>query len=224
MSAGVDDQSADLGTERWLRQALDNERERTRELEALVDKLRTSESFRIGQAISLAARFRLGRSLRFLIPRRYRMRLLASARPLPALGVGDASAATGGSGTPETVVFVSIEGDQERARRVLEQIEMLSTMLVAVDPVVISDLPDPERWAEGQIVVEHVIGYADWARFRPASEWGEYVAERIWSVLDEYAPQKVISLSAFAPSPGNSTAAVSPVILPAMGRSQTNRV
>jgi hypothetical protein len=224
MTTNFDEQAVEPETERWLRQALENERERTRELEALLEKLRTSESFRMGQAISLAARYRLGRSLRFLIPRRYRLRLLASAQPLPTLLSGDATKHMGPSGTPETVVFVCIEGDSGRARQALDQVERLATMLVALRPVVISDVPDPERWAEAQLVIEHVIGYDDWTRFRPAAEWGEYVAERISSVLEEYASQKVISLSAFGPSPAASAAAMAPVVLPMMGRSQTNLV
>jgi hypothetical protein len=217
----VEAESFDGGTERWLRHALENERQRSRDLQGQLDQLKSSESFRIAQAISVAARYRLGRSLRFLIPRRHRRRLLGEAEPLPAQ---PAQGRTGASGGVDTVVFISIEGDANRGHHALDQIEMLTTMLVAVRPVVVSDVPDPERWADRRLVIEHVIPYAAWVRFRPAAEWGAYVAERIASVIDEYAARRIITLSAFGPAPATSAAMLAPVILPAMGRSHSNQV
>jgi len=206
--------------ERRLRHALDEERSRSRKLEQELARLRRSEAFRIGHAVAIVGRYRVGRALRFILPRRYRLRLLARAE-LPA---GTPWASDGKSGSAETVVFLAIGGDEDRASRALERIWMLMDMLEAVEPVVVSDIASAELGGERPVAMEHVVPLADWMRFRPAGEWGEYVAERIASVLDEYAPRSVISLSSIDESLAVSSAALSPVILRAMGHSQRNAV
>ena len=88
----------------------------------------------------------------------------------------------------------------------------------------ISDTADLKVDSEHRLVIEHVVPLDEWKRFRPAGDWGAYVAERITSVIEEYGGGTVISLSPVDGAAATAIAALSPVVLPAMGRSHTNLV
>jgi hypothetical protein len=210
--------------EALLRRALDEERARADQLEDDLARTLRSQSFRIGHMVTIAARHRLGRALWPILPRRYRTRLMESMDVTLSVPPPGRILGWGPSGNAETVVFVSIHGDEQQARWALEKIRLLEEMVVAVKPVVLSDTVDSLVATASSLVIEHVISFDDWKRFRPAGEWGEYLARRTAAVLEEYGPATVISMSP-SDEPGPSAAAVlGPVIRPAMGRSETNLV
>ena len=217
----VEDPGEDGDDERWLRAALANEQARARNLEDQLAALKASESFRIGQAISIATGRRLGRAFGFLLGRSKRERLLAASRrlELPA-----AARSRSSPRTDEPVVFLCLNEGEEGTRRALEEISALVSMLVAVEPVVVTDAPDAEGLADRRFVVEHVVGFDEWVRLRPASEWGPYVARRVAGILAEYGARKVLSMPADEKSRATAVAFMSPAIVPAMGRSETNLV
>jgi hypothetical protein len=196
--------------------ALEAERERARRLEAQLDAIRRSESFRIGHAlVSLRRRVKFWRR---------------PAKPRPELPPGappaGAAAPVGGRRPTEERTVLLVALDAGAARGLGEELGRLSSMFVSFVPVVLADAATvPPEEAEG-IVVEHVIPLDQWRLRRPAIEWGTYVAQRIRRTLDEYEVDTMVALCApdATDRQAQLTAMLAPIALPGMAESEANLV
>jgi hypothetical protein len=180
--------------------------ERIRALEAEVAALRRSESFRLGEAM-----VSLGRpgEMRGALRRLFRPRAEDS---LPR--------AAGETGPPKAVerpgvLFVALGGGADA----VEQVERAATMLVAAEPVLLTDSDDAAAAAPG-FPVEHLIALDVWSRFRAPAEWCAYSAGRIAGIVEEYEIGTVVTLT--PPPTGELSAILAPVVLRSMSRSETN--
>lgn len=192
--------------------ALEAERERARKLEAQLDAIRRSESFRIGHAlVSLRRRVKFWRR---------------PAKPRPALPPGPAPAAPAAGRRSEERAVLLVALDAGAARGLGEELGRLSSMFVSFVPVVLADAATvPPEEADG-IVVEHVIPLEQWRLRRPAIEWGTYVAQRIRRTLDEYEVDTMVALCApdATDRQAQLTAMLAPIALPGMAESEANLV
>jgi hypothetical protein len=189
--------------------ALREERVRRQQLEAELDALRSSLSFRIGHALVMSRGLLLlafrKRSARSLLVRTKRLlrRLLGPSAPR------------------RKVLIVALDNSNGLA----EEVEALQSMLVQLEPILLADLGTAGDRGGPELTAEHLIPFEQWRVHRPPLEWGRYVAARITSIVDEHAPDMVVLLGSHEHRRlANLTAVLAPTVLSGIARSESNVV
>lgn len=195
--------------------ALDQERRRSAELEEELERLRKSEAFRVGHALVTMLRgFRLGR-------RREQRQLPEPAGETQPVIAGTAAVIDAAEAPmPGRVLLVALPGAQAR---IGDHLEQLDQMLVSFEPIYLGDSAALDGYDGPLLTLEHLVPLEEWSKHRPALEWGQYVSQRITTVIEEYSPRTIVML----PKSGtiemsDLTSVLAPVVLPGMAESETN--
>ena len=111
----------------------------------------------------------------------------------------------------------------EGAEEALEHARRIAGMLVAVQPVVLTDVNHAPGAASEGVLVEHLVPLEVWTRSRPPADWGPYVAQRVAASIDEHEPVAVVALTPLPEAQGLS-AILSPIVLRSMPSSESNLI